>query len=57
MEPATGAQHTRVSKRYQTDLSDAEWALINPCNRTWHVMDGVRLSRVMAQGLSEGWRH
>ena len=26
--PATRAQHTRVSKRYQTDLSDAEWALI-----------------------------
>ncbi len=25
--PATRAQHTRVSKRYQTDLSDAEWAL------------------------------
>ena len=26
--PATRAQHTRISKRYQTDLSDAEWALI-----------------------------
>ena len=26
--PATRAQHTRVSKRYQTDLSDAEWQLI-----------------------------
>jgi transposase len=26
--PATRAQHTRVSKRYQTDLSDAEWRLI-----------------------------
>ena len=26
--PATRAQHTRVSKRYQTDLSDAEWALV-----------------------------
>lgn len=26
--PATRVQHTRVSKRYQTDLSDAEWALI-----------------------------
>lgn len=26
--PATRAQHTRVAKRYQTDLSDAEWLLI-----------------------------
>ena len=26
--PATRAQHTRVSKRYQTDLTDAEWLLI-----------------------------
>ena len=26
--PATRAQHTRVSNRYQTDLTDAEWALI-----------------------------
>ena len=26
--PATRAQHTRVAKRYQTDLSDAEWRLI-----------------------------
>lgn len=26
--PATRAQHTRVSKRYQTDLIDAEWQLI-----------------------------
>ena len=26
--PATRVQHTRVSKRYQTDLSDAEWLLI-----------------------------
>ena len=25
--PATRAQHTRVAKRYQTDLSDAEWRL------------------------------
>ncbi|MFM7402915.1 MAG: IS5/IS1182 family transposase, partial [Erythrobacter sp.] len=25
---ATRAQHPRVSKRYQTDLSDAEWSLI-----------------------------
>jgi transposase len=25
---ATRAQHTRVSNRYQTDLTDAEWALI-----------------------------
>jgi transposase len=27
--PATRAQHTRVSNRYQTDLTDAEWALIS----------------------------
>ena len=27
MEP-TRAQHTRVSQRYQTDLTDAEWLLI-----------------------------
>lgn len=26
--PATRAQHTRVSQRYQTDLTDAEWLLI-----------------------------
>ena len=26
--PATRAQHTRAAKRYQTDLSDAEWRLI-----------------------------
>ena len=26
--PATRPQHTRVSKRYQTDLTDAEWSLI-----------------------------
>ncbi len=26
--PATRAQHTRVSQRYQTDLTDAEWPLI-----------------------------
>ncbi len=26
--PATRAQHTRVAKRYQTDLSDLEWRLI-----------------------------
>ena len=26
--PATRAQHMRVSKRYQTDLTDAEWLLI-----------------------------
>jgi transposase len=26
--PATRVQHTRVSKRYQTDLTDAEWLLI-----------------------------
>lgn len=26
--PATRAQHTRVSARYQTDLTDAEWLLI-----------------------------
>ena len=26
--PATRAQHTRVAKRYQTDLSDAEWRLV-----------------------------
>lgn len=26
--PATRAQHRRVAKRYQTDLSDAEWLLI-----------------------------
>ena len=26
--PATRLQHTRVSKRYQTDLTDAEWSLI-----------------------------
>lgn len=26
--PATRAQHMRVSRRYQTDLSDAEWELI-----------------------------
>jgi transposase len=26
--PATRAQHTRVSPRYQTDLTDAEWLLI-----------------------------
>lgn len=26
--PATRAQHTRVAKRYQTDLNDAEWRLI-----------------------------
>src|SRR5688500_18935350 len=26
--PATRAQHMRVSKRYQTDLSDTEWRLI-----------------------------
>lgn len=26
--PATRAQHTRVSKRYQSDLSDAEWPLV-----------------------------
>ena len=26
--PAIRAQHTRVSKRYQTDLSDVEWALV-----------------------------
>lgn len=25
---ATRAEHTRVSKRYQTDLSDTDWALI-----------------------------
>ena len=25
---ATRAQHTRVSQRYQTDLTDAEWLLI-----------------------------
>ena len=27
--PATRVQHTRVSKRYQTDLTDAEWLLIS----------------------------
>ena len=26
--PATRVQHTRVSKRYQTDVPDAEWRLI-----------------------------
>src|SRR5689334_6970568 len=26
--PATRAQHRRVAKQYQTDLSDAEWRLI-----------------------------
>ena len=26
--PATRAQHTRVSKLCQTDLSDVEWALV-----------------------------
>jgi hypothetical protein len=26
--PATRVQHTRVSKRYQTDLTDPEWLLI-----------------------------
>ena len=26
--PATRTQHKRVSKRCQTDLSDAEWALV-----------------------------
>jgi transposase len=26
--PATRPQHTRVSKRYQTDLTEAEWSLI-----------------------------
>lgn len=26
--PAIHAQHKRVSKRCQTDLSDAEWALV-----------------------------
>ena len=26
--PTTCAQHTRVSNRYQTDLTDAEWLLI-----------------------------
>lgn len=26
--PGTRAQHTHVAKRYQTDLSDAEWRLI-----------------------------
>ena len=26
--PAGRAQHTHVAKRYQTDLSDAEWRLI-----------------------------
>ena len=26
--PDTRSQHTRVSKRYQTDLMDSEWLLI-----------------------------
>ena len=34
--PATRVQHERVSNRYQTDLTDAEWLLIAdmlPCCR------------------------
>ncbi len=28
--PTTRAQHDRASLRYQTDLTDAEWAVIEP---------------------------
>jgi len=48
--PATRAQHMRVSERYQTDLSDAEWKLIAeflpaPCStgrwRDWPMREIV----------------
>ncbi len=28
--PTTREQHNRKSERYQTDLSDAEWSVIEP---------------------------
>lgn len=28
--PATRRQHSRVGLRYETDLTDAEWAVIGP---------------------------
>ena len=33
--PATRAQHSREGLRYQTDLTDAEWAVIAPHSMNW----------------------
>src|SRR4051812_13632002 len=30
VDPTTRRQHSRVGLRYETDLTDAEWALIEP---------------------------
>ena len=38
--PATRQQHSRDGLRYETDLTDAEWALIEPLMPKPHAEDG-----------------
>jgi hypothetical protein len=47
--PATRVQHTRVSNRYQTDLTDAEWLLIAERTSGFDVQVGGHEGRPLGQ--------
>jgi transposase len=36
VDPDTQRQHSRIGLRYETDLTDAEWALIEPLMPSLH---------------------
>ena len=40
--PITRAQHTRCAARYQTDLTDTEWRLIEPLLPAPHILGRPR---------------